>query len=116
MNHTLTAVAGLKVGHYTDLEGTTGCTVIIASDGAVAGVDVRGGASGTRETNLLDPVNTVSEIHALMIGGGSAYGLAAAEGVIRFLLWLQGNPAKQQISPFSEPSPPMFWLKRFCGR
>ncbi|MEA1922068.1 MAG: P1 family peptidase [Pseudomonadota bacterium] len=85
MNNTLTAVAGLKVGHYTDKEGETGCTVIIAADGAVAGVDVRGGAPGTRETDLMSPVNTVTTIHAVMIGGGSAYGLAAADGAMRWL-------------------------------
>ncbi len=85
MNNTLTAVAGLKVGHYTDKEGETGCTVIVAADGAVAGVDVRGGAPGTRETDLMSPVNTVTTIHAVMIGGGSAYGLAAADGAMRWL-------------------------------
>ena len=85
MNNTLTAVAGLKVGHYTDKAGMTGCTVIIAPDGAVAGVDVRGGAPGTRETDLMNPVNTVTSIHAVMIGGGSAYGLAAADGAMRWL-------------------------------
>lgn len=85
MNNTLTAVTGLKVGHYTDKEGMTGCTVIIAPDGAVAGVDVRGGAPGTRETDLMNPVNTVITIHAVMICGGSAYGLAAADGAMRWL-------------------------------
>ncbi|MEA3332521.1 MAG: P1 family peptidase [Pseudomonadota bacterium] len=85
MNNTLTAVAGLKVGHHTDKEGMTGCTVILAPDSAVAGVDVRGGAPGTRETDLMNPVNTVSAIHAVMIGGGSAYGLAAADGAMRWL-------------------------------
>ncbi len=81
----LTAVAGLKVGHHT-LEGRpTGCTVVIAEAGAVGGVDVRGGAPGTRDTELLNPVNTVSEVHAIVLSGGSAFGLAAADGVMKYL-------------------------------
>jgi L-aminopeptidase/D-esterase-like protein len=81
----LTAVPGLKVGHHTLAERPTGCTVILAEEGATAGVDVRGGAPGTRETDLLDPSNTVQRVHAVVLSGGSAFGLDAASGVARFL-------------------------------
>lgn len=81
----LTAVGGLKVGHFTLSERPTGCTVIIAEKGAVAGVDVRGAAPGTRETDLLDPVNMVPTVHAIVLAGGSAFGLDAAGGVMRWL-------------------------------
>lgn len=81
----LTAVGGLKVGHFTLAERPTGCTVIIAEHGAVAGVDVRGAAPGTRETDLLDPVNLVPMVHAIVLAGGSAFGLDAASGVMRWL-------------------------------
>jgi L-aminopeptidase/D-esterase-like protein len=81
----LTAVAGIKVGHHTLKERPTGCTVVLVEAGATAAVDVRGGAPGTRETNLLDPVNTVSEVHAIVLAGGSAFGLDAASGVMRYL-------------------------------
>jgi L-aminopeptidase/D-esterase-like protein len=81
----LTAVPGLKVGHHT-LEGRpTGCTVVLAEAGAVGGIDVRGGAPGTRDTDLLNPVNTVTEVHAIVLSGGSAFGLAAADGVMKYL-------------------------------
>ncbi len=85
MNHSLTDVPGLHVGHWTDLDGGTGCTVVLCVDGAVAGVDVRGGAPGTREISLLDPTCTVERVHAVLLGGGSAFGLAAADGVMRWL-------------------------------
>lgn len=81
----LTAVEGVKVGHHTLSERPTGCTVILTEGGAVAGVDVRGGAPGTRETDLLDPVNTVQEVHAVVLSGGSAFGLDSASGVMRYL-------------------------------
>lgn len=81
----LTDVDGVKVGHYTLGERPTGCTVVLVEDGAVAGVDVRGSAPGTRETDLLDPVNTVQQVHAVVLAGGSAFGLDAATGVMRFL-------------------------------
>lgn len=84
-NLTLTAVPGVKVGHVTLQARPTGCTVVIAENGAVAGVDVRGGAPGTRETDLLDPVNTVERIHGIVLAGGSAFGLDAASGVMRYL-------------------------------
>ena len=81
----LTAIPGLKVGHFTLSERPTGCTVVLAEGGAVGGVDIRGGAPGTRETALLDPVNTVQEVHAVVLSGGSAFGLDAASGVVRYL-------------------------------
>ena len=81
----ITDVAGIEVGHFSDTRRPTGCTVIIARDGAVAGVDVRGAAPGTRETDLLSPGNLVQEVHAVMLAGGSAWGLAAAEGAMRWL-------------------------------
>lgn len=81
----LTAIPGLKVGHFTLSERPTGCTVVLAEGGAVGGVDVRGGAPGTREIALLDPVNTVQVVHAVVLSGGSAFGLDAASGVMRYL-------------------------------
>ncbi|MEO6446279.1 MAG: P1 family peptidase [Gemmatimonadaceae bacterium] len=81
----LTAVRGLRVGHYTLTGRPTGCTVILAEGGVVGGVDVRGAAPGTRETDLLDPVNTVSVVHAIVLSGGSAFGLDAASGVMKYL-------------------------------
>jgi L-aminopeptidase/D-esterase-like protein len=81
----ITDVRGIEVGHAQDEEALTGCTVIISREGAVAGVDVRGGAPGTRETDLLNPVNLVEKIHAVVLAGGSAYGLDAATGVMRYL-------------------------------
>lgn len=81
----LTDIDGLKVGHFTDDRRPTGCTVILCEKGAVAGVDVRGGAPGTRETDLLNPLNTVQQIHAVVLSGGSAFGLDAASGVMRYL-------------------------------
>ena len=82
---TLRDVPGLRVGHATDAEGITGCTVVLAPDGVVAGVDVRGAAPGTRETDLLRPTALVEQIHAVCLAGGSAFGLAAADGVMRHL-------------------------------
>jgi L-aminopeptidase/D-esterase-like protein len=81
----LTDVAGLKVGHFTLSARPTGCTVVLAEAGAVCGVDVRGGAPGTRETDLLNPVMSVSSVHAVVLSGGSAFGLDAASGVMRYL-------------------------------
>lgn len=86
MHDSLTAVPGLRVGHWSNLVAGTGCTVILCPpEGAVAGVDVRGGSPGTRETDLLRPENHVERIHAILLGGGSAFGLAAADGVARWL-------------------------------
>ena len=81
----ITDVAGIRVGHYTDIAAATGCTVVLCEDGAVGGVDVRGSAPGTRETDLLRPTALVNEVHAVLLSGGSAFGLAAAEGVVRHL-------------------------------
>ena len=81
----ITDVAGIEVGHYSDERRPTGCTVILAKEGAVGGVDVRGAAPGTRETDLLAPGNLVSVVHAVMLAGGSAWGLAAVDGAVRWL-------------------------------
>lgn len=82
---TLTSVEGLLVGHQTRAERPTGCTVVVAPGGATAGVAVRGAAPGTREIALLDPASTVQQIHAITLAGGSAFGLASADGVVRRL-------------------------------
>jgi L-aminopeptidase/D-esterase-like protein len=81
----ITDVPGIKVGHYTLKTRPTGCTVVLCEDGAVAGVDVRGSAPGTRETDLLNPINMVQQIQAVMLSGGSAYGLDTATGAMRYL-------------------------------
>jgi L-aminopeptidase/D-esterase-like protein len=81
----ITAVDGVELGHHTLSERPTGCTVILTRAGAVGGVDVRGSAPGTREIALLDPVNTVDVVHAVVLAGGSAFGLDAASGVMRYL-------------------------------
>lgn len=88
-NNTLTAVPGLRVGHATDDQrGLTGCTVILCPPGTVGGVDQRGGAPGTRETDLLRPMHLVNEVTAVVLSGGSAFGLATADGVMR---WCEAN-------------------------
>ena len=78
-------VEGLRVGHYSDLEGITGCTVVLAPEGVVGSVDIRGGAPGSVETALLSPYSAVSELHAVLLTGGSARGLGAAAGVSDYL-------------------------------
>ena len=78
-------VTGVEVGHFTDSRRPTGCTVILTREGAVAGVDVRGAAPGTRETDLLHPSNLVDRVHAVLLAGGSAWGLDAAAGVMQWL-------------------------------
>ncbi len=78
-------IDGIEVGHAQNLTAATGCTVVICREGAAAGVDVRGGAPGTRETDLLNPVNLVQKIHAVMLAGGSAFGLDAAAGIMHYL-------------------------------
>jgi len=85
LKNAITDVRGIEVGHAQDDEALTGCTVVLCRKGAVAGVDVRGGAPGTRETDLLNPINLVEKIHALVLAGGSAFGLDAASGVMRYL-------------------------------
>src|ERR1700682_5009458 len=84
-NTSITAIPGIRVGHWTDLEAATGCTVVLCEQGAVAGVDVRGSAPATRETDLLRPGSLVGRAHAILLTGGSAFGLDAATGVMRFL-------------------------------
>lgn len=84
----ITDVAGIEVGHHTESRRPTGCSVVLAPEGAVAGVDVRGAAPGTRETDLLQPANLVERVHAVLLSGGSAWGLDAAGGVMR---WLEEN-------------------------
>ncbi|MGD8992460.1 MAG: P1 family peptidase [Desulfobacterales bacterium] len=81
----LTDVTGIAVGHYTDTDAASGVTVVICAEGAVTGVDVRGSAPGTRETDLLAPANLVEKAQAVVLSGGSVYGLAAADGVVRWL-------------------------------
>ena len=96
-------VAGLEVGHDTDPRRPTGCTVVIARDGAVAGVDVRGAAPGTRETDLLAPGNLVERVHAIVLAGGSAWGLDAASGVVR---WLEQQGVGMLVGPARLPIVP----------
>jgi L-aminopeptidase/D-esterase-like protein len=83
--HNITDVPGVKVGNEEDKLGYTGCTVLLLEKGAVCGVDVRGSAPGTRETDLLNPVNLIDRVHSICLAGGSAYGLDAASGVMQFL-------------------------------
>ena len=85
MHNAITDVSGIKVGHYTDREAATGCTVVLCEEGVVAGVDVRGAAPGTRETDSLRPMSLVGKAHAILLSGGSAFGLDAAGGVMRYL-------------------------------
>ncbi len=96
-------VAGVRVGHFTDTRRPTGCTVVLVDDGAVAGVDVRGAAPGTRETELLAPVNTIEQVHAVLLSGGSAFGLDAAGGVMR---WLEERGIGVPVGPARVPIVP----------
>lgn len=84
-NHTLTAINGIKVGHATHTAAKTGCTVVLCEEGATAGVDVRGSAPGTRETEAIRPGRLVQNVHAVLLTGGSAFGLDAAGGVVQYL-------------------------------
>ena len=84
-NNAITDVPGIKVGHATHEEALTGCTVVLCEDGAVGGVDQRGGAPGTRETDSMQPMHLVQTAHAIVLAGGSAFGLEAATGVVRYL-------------------------------
>jgi L-aminopeptidase/D-esterase-like protein len=81
----ITLIDGIRVGHAQDTEAITGCTVVLCEDGAVGGIDQRGGAPGTRETDALHPVHLVDKVHAVMLAGGSAFGLDAAGGAMRYL-------------------------------
>ncbi|MFN8537933.1 MAG: P1 family peptidase [Thermomicrobiales bacterium] len=96
----ITDVSGVRAGHWTDREGLTGCTVVLAEGGAAAAVDVRGAAPGTRETDALGLGRTVERIHAVLLTGGSAFGLAAADGVMQ---WLRergtGHPMREGPVP-----------------
>jgi len=85
MYSAITDVSGIKVGHYTDKKAVTGCTVVLCERGAVAGVDVSGSSPGTRETDLLRPGNLVEKVQAIVLSGGSAFGLDAAAGVMKYL-------------------------------
>jgi L-aminopeptidase/D-esterase-like protein len=81
----ITDVKGIRVGHFTDMEAASGVTVVLFETGAVAGVDVRGSAPGTRETDLLNPINLVEKAQAVVLSGGSVFGLAASDGVVQWL-------------------------------
>lgn len=96
-------VAGLSVGHFTDARRPTGCTVVLTPQGATCGVDVRGAAPGTRETELLSPLNAVDKVHAVLLAGGSAFGLDAAGGVMR---WLEERGAGVPVGPVRVPIVP----------
>jgi L-aminopeptidase/D-esterase-like protein len=85
LHNAITDVEGIKVGHADDPDALTGCTVVLCEEGAVAGVDQRGGAPGTRETDLMRPMHLVQKVHAVLLSGGSAFGLDAASGVVRYL-------------------------------
>ncbi|GHO45134.1 P1 family peptidase [Ktedonospora formicarum] len=85
MHDDITDIPGIRVGHDTNFEAATGCTVILCDMEATGGVDVRGSAPATRETDLLNPIHMVDEVHAILLTGGSAFGLNAAAGVMRYL-------------------------------
>ncbi|HSH89044.1 MAG TPA: P1 family peptidase [Ramlibacter sp.] len=99
----ITDVAGIEVGHFTETRRPTGCSVVIAREGAIAGVDVRGAAPGTRETDLLAPTNLVDRVHGILLAGGSAWGLDAATGVVR---WLEEQGVGYPVGPAKLPLVP----------
>lgn len=99
----ITDVAGIRIGHHTDARRPTGCTVVLTEAGATGGVDVRGASPGTRETDLLDPVNAVDRVHAILLAGGSAFGLDAATGVVD---WLAARGAGVAVGPARVPIVP----------
>src|SRR6188508_1442693 len=121
----LTDVPGIKVGQVTRSERPTGCTVILAEAGAVAGVDVRGSAPGTIETDLLNPLNLVQQVHAVFLSGGSAFGLDVATGVRQFLyerkIGFETRAARVPIVPgailydLNVGGHPEIWPKADCG-
>ena len=102
-NSTLTRLQGVLVGHHSLGERPTGCTVVICPDGTVGGVEVRGAAPGTRETDLLAPHNTVPHVHAVLLSGGSAFGLDAASGVMK---WLEQHGHGFPVGPVRVPIVP----------
>ena len=112
-NNGLTDVEGIMVGHYTSLSAASGVTVILCKAGAVGGVDVRGSAPGTRETDLLAPVNLVEKVQGIVLCGGSVFGLSAADGVVAWLAQLGcGFPlAEGKVAPIV-PSAALFDLGR----
>jgi len=103
MNNALTDVPGFKVGHAQDLKAATGCTVVLCPPGTVGGVDIRGSAAGTRQTDSLHASHWVDEVHAVLLSGGSAFGLDASGGVMKFLeeksIGYQTSAAKVPIVP-----------------
>ena len=103
LHNLLTDVDGLKVGHAQNDEALTGCTVVLAEKGAVGGVDQRGGAPGTRETDLLRPMHMVDKVHGIVLSGGSAFGLDAATGVVKYLeekgIGFNSGPVRVPIVP-----------------
>lgn len=103
MPGSITDVAGLRVGHFTLAARATGCSVVLCPEGAVCGVDVRGGAPGTRETDLLRSENAVDRVHAVLLTGGSAFGLDAAGGVMR---WLEAHGHGLPVGPARVPIVP----------
>jgi L-aminopeptidase/D-esterase-like protein len=103
MNGTITDVAGVRVGHHTYERRPTGCTVVLTEAGAVGAVDVRGSSPGTRETDLLAPHNAIDQVHGVMLAGGSAFGLDAASGVMR---WLEEHHIGVQVGPVRVPIVP----------
>jgi len=102
-NNTITAVEGIRVGHAHDLKAITGVTVVLCEEGAVGGVDMRGTATGTREINPLDPLHLVEKAHGICLAGGSAYGLDAAGGVMR---WLEERGVGLPVGPTVVPIVP----------
>ena len=103
MTSSITDVAGIEVGHFTDTRRPTGCTVVMAREGAVGGVDVRGAAPGTRETDLLAPTNLVERVHGILLAGGSAWGLDAATGVVQ---WMEEHGIGFPVGPARLPLVP----------
>ncbi|HEY0636076.1 MAG TPA: P1 family peptidase, partial [Pseudonocardiaceae bacterium] len=105
MNGSLTDVGGIQVGHHHRIGRgwATGVTAVIAPPGTVGGVDVRGGGPGTRETDLLDPSNLVEHVDAVLLCGGSAFGLAAADGAMR---WLAAHGRGLPVGPVAVPIVP----------
>jgi L-aminopeptidase/D-esterase-like protein len=103
MTDSICDVAGVSVGHFTDARRPTGCSVVLVPEGAACGVDVRGAAPGTRETQQLSPLNAVEQVHAVLLAGGSAFGLDAAGGVMRWLeergIGIEVGPARVPIVP-----------------
>jgi L-aminopeptidase/D-esterase-like protein len=99
----ITDVAGIEVGQFTDTRRPTGCTIVMAREGAVGGVDVRGAAPGTRETDLLDPTHLVDRVHGILLAGGSAWGLDAATGVVQ---WMEEHGIGFPVGPARLPLVP----------